>query len=242
MTASRRLINLAGTLLVVIVLVAGTMLTALPIYIESLKLNAQEREVAASNQLLQTQIDALSAKEAELPQVEQDLAELHAQLPGIPQLDDAVQLVVRAAGKADAAIESVQFDDFAPFVVRDAAMVADQLPKNATGVAPAVQPEDEGTDQNGSGDAVATDDPASDPTSDTGPTTDSEPAAPGNDGQLQFPVRIDVTVPDPVAASRFLDELRAGPRLLRIDVVTASTDENNSVKLLVTGFVFASLS
>jgi len=233
MNASRRLINLAGTLLVVIALVAGTMLTALPIYLESRDLNAQERDVAASNQLLQTQIDALRVKEAELPQVEQDLAELHVQFPGIPQLDDVTQSVVNAADKANAAIESVKFDSFAPFAPRDDILVTDQLPQTATGVVPSTAPNG-ATDGNDSGDAAGSD--AADAGKNTGPAT------PGVEGQLQFPVTITVVARDHAASNRFLDELRSGPRLLRIDAVNASTEEDGSIKLTVTGFVFVSLS
>jgi type II secretory pathway pseudopilin PulG len=243
MTASRRLINLAGTLLVVIALVAGTMLTALPIYLESRDLNAQEQDVAASNQLLQTQIDALRAKEAELPQVEQDLAELHAQFPSIPQLDDATQLVVKAAGKVNAGIESVQFGGFAPFAPRDATLLTDQLPQTATGVTPTAEQNGQGTNgqgtnSNGVGDAAVPD--ASPANADT--VSDSAPSAPGMDGKLQFPVTVTVIAPDQAAANRFLDELRVGPRLLRIDAVNADTNEDDSLKLTVTGFVFVSLS
>ena len=239
MTASRRLINLAGTLLVVIALVAGTMLTALPIYLESRDLNTQEREVAAANQLLQTQIDVLRAKEAELPEVERELAELHRQFPGIPQLDDASQLVVKAAGKVDAAIESIKFDSFAPFASRDAAAVAEQLPQTATSVTPPDEPEANGKNGNGSGDAAASEDA----TTETDPSPTSTTPAPGADGELQFPVAITVVVPDQNAANRFLDELRAGPRLLRIDAVTATSDDDwPKLTLTITGFVFVSLS
>lgn len=244
MIASRRLINLAGTLLVAIALVAGTMLTALPIYLESRERNAQERDVAAANRLLQTQIDALRAKEAELPEVEQDLAELHGQFPGIPQLDDASQLVVKAAGKVDAAIESIQFDKFEPFAARDAAAVAEQLPQTATGVTPPDKADSSaknGKGKNGddSDDAATT----NDATTKTDPGSSSAPAPPGSDSKLQFPVTITVIAPDQNAANRFLDELRAGPRLLRIDTVTASTeDDAPKLKLIVTGFVFVSLS
>lgn len=237
MIASRRLINLIGTLVVAIALVAGTMLTALPIYLESRDLNAQEWDVATSNQLLQTQIDALRIKEAELPQVEQDLAELHAQFPGIPQLDDVTQLVVKAASKVNAAIESVKFDTFAPFAPRDAALLTDQLPQTATGVTPSAAPSD-GTNGTGSGDAAVSDDTSTDADAGQSPS----PATPSVEEELQFPVAITVTAPDHAIATRFLDELRAGPRLLRIDAVNAGMDEEGSIKLTVTGFVFVSLS
>ena len=238
MIASRRLINLAGTLLVAIALVAGTMLTALPIYLESRDLNAQEWDVAASNQLLQTQIDALRIKEAELPQVEQDLAQLHTQFPGIPQLDDATQLVVKAARTVDAAIESVEFDSHTPFVPRDVALLTDQLPQTATGVTPSAEPGSNGANGHGAGDAAVSDDSPATADGDK----NSSSATPSVEGQLQFPVAITVTAPDHEAANRFLDELRVGPRLLRVDAVNADRNEDDSLKLTVTGFVFVSPS
>lgn len=241
MIISRRLINLAGTLVVVIAFAVGTMLTALPIHFEAAELNDQEVDVAASNQLIQTQIDVLHAKEAELPQVESELAELHQQLPRIPQLADVTRLVVKAAGKANVAIDSVDFGAYAPFAPRDAEAVAEQLPATATGMDTA-GPAEEGA-SNGSGDtgtpAASPTDPSADPSADPAP-----PAAPvdaDSAQQLQFPVTITVKAPDQPAASRFLDELRGGPRLLQIETVNASTNEED-VSLTVTGLVFVSLN
>lgn len=231
MIASTRVINLAGTLLVVIALVAGTVLTALPIYLESRDLNAQERTVAASNQLLQTQIDALRVKEGELPEVELDLAELHSQLTGIPKLDDATQLVIAAAAKVDAAIQSIEFGSFTPFAVRDAATLTDQLPQTATGL---TLPAESNGSENGNGSGGA-------PAEGGSATSDPGATAPPPEGQLQFPVTISIEAPDQAAVSRFLDELRAGPRLLRVDTATIGAGEEDTVTLIATGFVFVSL-
>lgn len=238
MTASRRLINLAGTLLVVIALAVGTMLTALPVYFESRDLNAQEQGVAASNQLLKAQIDSLRAKETELPELEKELVELHRQLPGIPQLDDAVQLVVKAADKTHASIGSVTFGDVAPFVARDATAFTEQLPQTATGVSKSEPPADGTAEGEAAGDQGSPDD-ADGPTADTVSTTN--PADPATATELQFPVTINVTVTDQSTATRFLDELRAGPRLLQIDNVSGSVGEEG-LSLTVTGLVFVSLN
>lgn len=236
MTASRRLINLAGTLLVLIALVAGTMLTALPIYFESLELNGQERTVAQSNQLLQVQIDGLRSQEAEMPQVEQELAALDGQLPSIPQLDDATQLVVRAAGAARATITSVEFGEFATFAARDSLALVDKLPQTATAVTPpGTEPDTDEVNGNGAVTDGATDAP-DDATASAG---DAATPAPAADNDLQFPVTIVVTVVDHAGASRFLDELRAGPRLLQIDTATATTDDEE-MTLTVSGLVFVS--
>ncbi len=238
MIASRRLINLAGTLLVVIALVAGTMLTALPIYFEARALNAQEQDVAGSNQLLQAQIDALRVQEAELPQLERELTDLQDQLPSIPQLDDVTQLVVKAAGKAGARIESVEFGERVPFTPRDAAVVNGQLPQTATGVTPSATPEKAPTDAN-----VADTDSGDGPTTDADTASAPAPATPANSNQLQFPVTITVSIADQQSANRFLDGLRVGPRLLQIESVTASSEkDDNELTLAVVGLVFVSLT
>ncbi|MGC3956381.1 MAG: hypothetical protein QM804_19435 [Propionicimonas sp.] len=232
MIISRRLINMVGTLVVAIALVLGTVLTALPIHFESGTLNAQQRDVASSNQVLQAQIDGLRAQEAELPQLEQELADLQQQLPRIPQLDDASQLVVKAADKTNASIVSVTFGDFAPFAARNTAAVIEQLPKTATNVAPSEAPSPDVA----SGEAASSED-ADAPTADPVSTTTETESPP----QLQFPVTINVMVPDQPAANRFLDELRAGPRLVQIDGAQATLTERG-LELTVTGLVFVSRS
>ncbi|MCA0250950.1 MAG: hypothetical protein LCH76_01395 [Actinobacteria bacterium] len=244
MNGSRRLINLIGTLLVLIALVAGTILTALPIYFESIEINGQEHRVAASNQLLQNQITTLQAQEAEIPQIEQELADLHSQLPRIPQLDDVSQLVINAARKTDAAINRVEFSEVEPFVARDDAAVLDQLPQTATGVsAPADDPNgSEAAANDAVTDSTEPEDGAS-PEESTTPKADESPAAPRTletADEWQFPVTIEVAVSTQVAASRFLDELRVGPRLLRIDTVTSKMDDDGKVELTINGFVFIS--
>jgi len=233
MIASRRLINLAGTLLVVITLVAGTMLTALPIYLEARTLNEHELDVAASNQLLQAQIDGLRAKEANLPQLEQELTYLHNQLPRIPQLDDATQLVVNAASKTGARLESVQFGGVAPFTARVAAVVTEQLPQTATDIAspPASADASDGDEGPTSVGNSATSEAESTTTS----------AEPGTAQQLQVPVTITAILADQPSANRFLDGLRAGPRLLQIESINASSGEAGTT-LTVAGLVFVSLT
>lgn len=232
MIASRRLINLAGTLLVVIALVAGTMLTALPIYLEARALNAQEKDVAATNQLLQAQIDGLRTQEAELPQLEQKLTDLRGQLPGIPQLDDITQLAVEAAEKAGFRIEKVEFGESVPFSPRDAAVVTSQLPQTATGVAT------EQDTANGGGTNDSNAGTITDP--DSTPTT--EPLTSETANQLQFPVTITVISTEKSSTSRFLDELGAGPRLLQIENINASSDDHGELTLTVVGLVFVSLT
>ena len=231
MTAQRRLVSLVGALVVIVTLVAGTLLMALPVYIESRDVKNDEARVAAANQLLVAQIEGLRAKEADMPQVNAELAELRTELPHVAQLDDAVKLALRAAGATGGTVTEVSFGEVSGFVPRSIDTVLESLPKTATDVAspepePA-SPAGEGSD----GDAAASG-------SDAG-TTGNGPETAARAAQLQVPVTMTVTVPSTTAAARFLDALREGPRLLQVETVAGVLDaESDDVTLTVNGLVF----
>lgn len=231
MTAQRRLISLVGTLVVIVTLVAGTLLMALPVYIESRDIKNEETRVAAANQVLVAQIEGLRAKEAEMPQVNAELAGLRTELPHTPQLDDAVKLALRAASTAGGTVTEASFGDVTGFVPRTIDTVLESLPKTATDVKSA-QSDPAPTNGDGSeGDSATSG-------SDAG-TTGNGPDTAAGAAQLQVPVTITVTVPNPTAAARFLDALREGPRLLQIETVAGVLDpESDEVTLTVNGLVF----
>jgi len=55
---------------------------------------------------------------------------------------------------------------------------------------------------------------------------------------------INAAAPDMAAATRFMDELRAGPRLLQLDTATSATNaqgDEDSITLTITGLVFVRL-
>lgn len=231
MTLPRRLINVAGTLAVVVALVAGTLLIALPVYLESIEVRNEKAEVAAANRLLVAQIEGLLAKKAEMPQRKAQLDDLREQLPHIPQLDDLAQLSLRAADKTDGKMESLSFGDPAPFVPRATSEVLSSLPKTSTDVA-SDKPADPAAPGEGSVDA----DQAT-------PTPGATPGGSADAEHLQVPVTITVTVDDTAAAIRYLDELRTGPRLLQIDTASGEIDtDTDEVSLTVTGLVFVRLN
>ena len=230
MSMQRRLINLVGTLVVLIALVAGTLLMALPVYIESRDIKNEEAQVAASNELLFAQINALRAKQAEMPQLEAELAELRNELPHIPRLEDVVGLTLRAVSEVDGSVTGVSFTGPIDFLPRADSDILPSLPASATEVTPG-------------GQAPAQPPPAEDPAGESDPSTGAEaeapPPAPTGAAQLQVSVSLTVSVPSPIAAARFIDELREGPRLLRIDTVTATSDaEADTLTLLEDGVVF----
>lgn len=231
MTAQRRLVSLVGTLVVIVTLVAGTLLMALPVYIESRDVKNDEARVAAANQLLVAQIEGLRAKEADMPQVNTELAKLRTELPHVPQLDDAVKLALRAAAATDGTVTEVSFGEVSGFVPRTIETVLESLPKTATDVA---SPEPEPAAPAGDGsDGDAATNGADAGTTGNGPETASRAT------QLQVPVTMTVTIPSTTAAARFLDALREGPRLLQIETVAGVLDpESDEVTLTVNGLVF----
>jgi hypothetical protein len=242
MILSRRLINIAGTLLAIVMLVAGTALMALPVYFESLDLRGEAAGIAASNQTLVTQIDGLKAQETHMPEIEEDLAGLHRQLPPIPQLDDVSQLAIRAAAASKSVLLSIEYDDPTGFSTRDLETVIEGLPRTATERTPS------GSGDPTSGSAAEDGAPADgeDAAGDAaGEATDAggQPAA--DTEQLQFGMTINATVPDMAAATRFMDELRTGPRLLQLGTATCATadqGEEDNITLTVTGLVFVRIA
>ncbi|MDQ7993839.1 MAG: hypothetical protein REI45_14305, partial [Propionicimonas sp.] len=161
-----------------------------------------------------------------------DLADLHDQLPPLPQLDDASELVVKAAERTGASIDTIEYGEIKPFAARDTKTVFEDLPESATnlgGSQPAAEPAAEADPDDAA-------DPASEPTA--GSTGESAAGA----DQLQFPITISVIAPDQAAVFRFLDELRAGPRLLQITTVNSSTEEGQpEIELKIEALVFTSL-
>lgn len=228
MNMQRRLISLVGTLVVIVALVAGTLLMALPVYLESRDIKNEEAQVAASNEVLVARIGALRAKQAEMPQIEEALGDLRSELPHTPQLDDVVKLALRAAGEVKGNVSGVAFGDPAEFRPRAGDDVLVSLPKTATDVETKQEDPDVPTAQ---------DPTVADP--DAGGTDSSQVPASASAAQLQVPVSITVSVPTTTAAARFLDGLREGPRLLQVDTVAGVLDEeNDAVTLTVNGLVF----
>ena len=229
MTMQRRLISLVGTLVVLIALIAGTLLMALPVYIESRDIKNEEAQVAASNELLIAQINALRAKQAEMPRLESELAELRNELPHIPRLEDVVRLTLRAVSEVDGSITGISFNDPTDFLPRADSDILPSLPASATEV----------TSGAGPAQPPAAEDPTAEAEPDAGAGAETPPPAPTGAAQRQVSVSLTVKVSSPIAAARFLDELREGPRLLRIDTVTATSDsESDELTLLVDGVVF----
>lgn len=232
---NKQLINLAGVLAIIVILVAGVALIALPMWGQSQTTDAQTRTVANTNAVYEQQIVQLSAAQSRISAIDVELSQLRAQIADAPQLDDVHEIVAAAAREVDAQIESVAIGDPETWTVRDgstgdAAALPDEPDESGDAAAGVDESESESA---GSGEQPATSVDA--PVADS--AAGSEPAAPQQ--QVLVTITIDLTKPfastgsDSDAASsddgeadasslreralratRFVDLLGDGPRLL----------------------------
>jgi type II secretory pathway pseudopilin PulG len=231
---NKQLVNLAGVLTIIVILVAGVALIALPMYSQSQATDAQTRTVANTNMVYEQQIIQLSAAESRLSEIDSELSQLRGQIAAAPQLDDVHEIVAAAARDVDAQIESVTVGDPQAWALRDGSTDAAALP--------AETPDESGDAAAGVDDAEAgTPDSPAAPSADEA-ATDAAPAGEPEAAQQQVLVTITIDLTKPFArggsdggeaasdddveadpsslgdralrATRFVDLLGNGPRLL----------------------------
>lgn len=207
MNGNRQLINLAGILIVVAVLVIGVVVVAMPMVGQAQDTDSRTRTVAQSNAVYDIQVAQLTAADARIAEIDASLAELRTAIAATPQLDDVFEIVTAAAAATTATIKSIRVAD--PSAWSPRARVVDAtgsgLPVAAAAEA-SVPTTETPADATESGEGESTD-PA--------PTAPTEPTAePASSPRLQVVVTIEVALPDALAATTFLDALGTGPRLL----------------------------
>ena len=111
MNANKQLINLAGILIIVVIVVAGVALVAMPMYSQSQTIDGQTRSVAQTNMVYEQQIAQLTEAEARITELDGDLDELRREITLSPQLDDLHLLIESAAKSVDVHVSSVNVDD-----------------------------------------------------------------------------------------------------------------------------------
>lgn len=187
MNANKQLINLAGVLGVVVVLVAGIALVAFPMYSESRAIDDQTRTVSTNNTIYEQQVAILAEAGARIDQIDADLAALRAQIASDTQLDDIHALIADTAKDLDIRVVSVAADEAEPWTPRtqvdeDGNVVADAAPAVADGGGTGAAATPEPTP------AASGEDPAATPAA-------PAPAAPeGGDASPQRQVLITVTL------------------------------------------------
>ncbi|GAA3900877.1 hypothetical protein [Microbacterium invictum] len=237
MTLNKQLINLLGILLLVVVLVLGVALIGMPMFAQAQTINANADSVDQSNAVYQTQIDALSAADDRIDEIDRNLAELRSEIAAAPKLDDIHEIVDAAAETADIRIESVVAGELEQWTPR-------------TGLDADGNPVAEAAASTGAADAASTEQTDTDSAvSDAAVPETTAPAAPGGSDespqmQVLVTVTVDLTLPyalpgaedddsdsgdaedvdtaavraemtaDAQKAAAFVDALGAGPRLL----------------------------
>lgn len=197
----KQLLNVAGALLVLVVLAAGILLVAVPLYVQSGSTSAEAVRTAQSNDVSAAQVEALRAHARELPALHSDVAALREQIPAVGRLDDVFDLVGAAAVLAGVEVVSVAAEDPAPWTGRAGADAAAAPQGDETAEADAAE--------------LAAASPAPSP---------SAAAADSPQRQVSFAIVVDTV--DPLAAARFLDALGAGPRLVSIVHADVAREED----------------
>lgn len=105
----KQLINTIGAVIVAAILLAAIGLVAFPLFLQTMAVTAQSATVATQNAQQQAAVDALAAKETELPQLEAQVAELETEIPSEPHNDTISALVAAAAEET-----GVTVTNFAP--------------------------------------------------------------------------------------------------------------------------------
>lgn len=229
MNSNKQLVNLGGILVVVVLLVAGFALVAMPMYTQAQTTDAQTRNVAQTNSIYEQQIARLSSAQSQIDDIDESLASMRKEIAAIPRLDDVHALIAAGAEDIDMRVESVSIDAAAPWIPRDA-LDGDGnavLPEDIDSAADAEATADPAVEGEGTAEAEpAAEAPAED--ADQTPqqqilvtiTLDTlKPYAPTVEGEgenIEDETVIDVDGLSSIAKNlmTFVDALRKGPRLI----------------------------
>ncbi|MBD3940687.1 hypothetical protein IF188_03110 [Microbacterium sp. NEAU-LLC] len=216
----KQLVTVIGLIVSLGVIALGVFLVAMPLYFQAVGVDGQTATVASTNAIYQAQVDDLHEQEANLDQINSDVSQLRAQIPADGQLDDVFEVVGTAATDTGVQLTAVTAGEQVAFVTRTGATEGDAA------TAPAPEPTPAATD-------AATDGTA------TG-TVDAGGAVAGAvpDGRQQVDFTISATAPDMNTATAFLDELRAGPRLLSSITATTSQSGEGSVSVQISALTY----
>lgn len=216
----KQLITVIGLVISVGIVALGVVVVAVPMLLQSFAIDGQTASVAATNDLYQTQVNALKEAETRQAEIDASVATLRAQIPVAGQLDDVFEVVGNAAATSGVTITSVTAGETAVFVTRTSATDGTEEPD------PAVTP---------------TPDPTTDPAATTN-GTDGAAGEAGADaetlsGRQQVDFTIQVKASDMNQVTAFLDALRAGPRLFS-SITALSATSGDGIEVAVGGLTY----
>ena len=213
---TKQLVNLIGAATTLAILVLAVLVFALPLFTQATRTAGEADAVAAQNRAQQGVLDALVAQSADMTALEAQVATLRAEIPAEARVDDVLLLAIDAAAAEGGSVTSVTPASSEAFAVR--------TDETAT---PAPQPAAEAAEA-----AEADDEPST--------TLESSTPAPvaASDGPQQTSVTVVVAAPTVEAATRILDELRAGPRLVAVTQASVTEGAEGGASLSATLLVF----
>jgi hypothetical protein len=208
---NKQLVNLIGAAASLLIIVLGVAVFALPLFSAANTTAASADDVARQNRTQQTVLDTLTAQSDDMTSLDRTVAELRAEIPAAPHLDDVLLLAVQAAVAEGGIVTSVTPATAEPFAPRT----------DETEAPPSAAPEEATT---GTDETEQTPAPA---------------ASPAAAEQQQISVTVVVEAGDVAAATRILDGLRQGPRVAAVtQAAVTSAAEDEKVTLTVTLLVF----
>ncbi len=213
---NKQLVNVIGAAATLGILLIGVLVFALPMFSTASSTWKAADDVATQNRAQQTVLDTLTAQSADMTELDATVATLRDEIPAAAHLDDVVLLAVEAARENGGTVTTITPSPAVPFA-----------PRAAEADAAAAPPAEE--------EAAS----AGEATSDAGaPTAAPTPAAPAADAPQQISVTLGVEAADVATATRILDALRAGPRLVAVTQASVTSDADNGASLSVTLLVF----
>ncbi|MDL9981379.1 hypothetical protein [Microbacterium candidum] len=233
----KQLINLIGILVAVAVLALGIFLVAMPLATQALGTLASADQVDQTNKLYQAQVDALTKAKENKAETDAAVAELRAQIPAVPHLDDVFALVGRAAQSSGVTITSIAAGTPAAFVPpvgaqangQPAPVPAPSPSATASGIVGQAQNDRDQSNAQTAQENAATGAAAG---------TTAQPAAPApSTTRTQIGFTITVTAVNLDQITAFLDALREGPRLLS-NVSSVVAQNNGSAQASVNALTF----
>lgn len=216
---SKQLVNLIGAVASAAIILLGVVVFALPLFSSAGATAAAADDVAAQNRTQQTVLDALTAQAADMAALRAEVDELRAEIPEAAHLDDILLLAVDAADDNGGVLTSLIPAATEPFA-----------PRTEAGAATA--PTADGT-------AEATPEPATaDASAGAAAAGNAAATAPPAHAPEQVPVTVVIEAGDVAAATRALDALRAGPRLVAVTKATVTARPEGGATLTATLLTF----
>lgn len=206
---NRMLINLVGALAILVVIVLGFLMFAVPQISAAVTTHRETEAVEVQNEALAAQLTELQAAETRIDELEAETEDLRTEIPAQPNLDDMFVTVAQAATEAGVEIVSATAGDaseWSPPTSDDALSLM-----SGGGVGGAGPAALDSADEAALIDGADVSDGGADGVDDAGSQT---AAALGN--RLRIPVTVEVVSPNAATATRFIDALANTPRVFSI--------------------------